>query len=327
MAGIGCEIQDQVFDEYLERKFGGRPFPYSGQWELTYRCNLKCVMCYTDCFNTPERIRQELRFSEIRRILDELQQAGCLYLCFTGGEPLAHPDFLEIYTDAKKKGFLLTIFTNGTLITPRIADHWALFRPYMIEISFHGLTRQSFDAITQKEGSYERCLRGIRLLLERRLPLTIKSAGMTLNQDEILQIKAMAESFGDEVQYKFGADIRENLDGTATPFRFQLPRERIIAIIENDPEMKEERVHKEALEKKDSGCGGGTYKFHIDAYGGLQLCSFNRRRTYDLRHGSFKEGFYHFLPSFPCPNRSVIPEEKLFQKEFVRASDRSLSRI
>ncbi len=112
----------ELFERISHGTDGGR-YPLAGQWELTCRCNLRCVMCYTDPFNTPEKIRQELTYPEITRILDELQEAGCVELCLTGGEPLARKDFLDIYSYAKGKGFLLTVFTNGTLITPEIADH------------------------------------------------------------------------------------------------------------------------------------------------------------------------------------------------------------
>jgi len=302
---VPCDdIQDQDFNTQLGVRLAGQRFPYSGQWELTYRCNLKCMMCYTDCMNTPEAIRRELEYSEVIRILDELYEAGCLYLCFTGGEPLCRPDFLDIYTYAKKKGFLLTIFTNGTLITPKIAEYWARYRPYMIEISFHGNTKTSFDQITQKENSYEKCLSGIRLILERELPLRLKSLGMTLNQHEILEIKKKVDALGDRVQYKFSSDLRENLDQTTSPLQFQLPSNVIAEIEQKDDAMREERERQEHIDSEyDLDCGGGRYKFHIDAYGGLQLCSLNRRRSYDLRKGSFREGFYAYLPDFPCPSR------------------------
>src|SRR5437879_1787346 len=158
-------------------------YPLACQWEITCRCNLRCVMCYTDCFNRPDKIREELSTDEILRIMDEIHEAGCLDLCLTGGEPLARKDFLDIYAYAKQKGFLVTVFTNGTLLTKTIADYWVCFPPSMIEISFHGLIQQSFERITQGPWSYERCLAGIRLILERNLPLTLKTTGMTLNRD------------------------------------------------------------------------------------------------------------------------------------------------
>ncbi|MFO0733882.1 MAG: radical SAM protein [Nitrospiraceae bacterium] len=67
--------------------------PLACQWEVTCRCNLHCVMCYTDCFNVPEQIRRELPLSDLLRILDQLAEAGTLELCITGGEPLMRPDF------------------------------------------------------------------------------------------------------------------------------------------------------------------------------------------------------------------------------------------
>jgi len=55
-------------------------------------------------------------------ILDEVADAGCLWLLITGGEPLLRPDFRDIYMYAKRKGFLITLFTNGTLLDADIAD-------------------------------------------------------------------------------------------------------------------------------------------------------------------------------------------------------------
>jgi len=317
-------ITDREFSHQLMTKLTGRRFPLAGQWELTCRCNLRCVMCYTDCFNTPEMLRQELTLPEVIRIMDEIQEAGCLDLTLTGGEPLARRDFLDIYAYAKQKGFLVDVFTNGTLLTEKIADFWACYPPTMIEISFHGLTERSFEWITQGPGSYERCLEGIRLILERHLPLTLKTTGMTVNRDEILKIKADVDRLGrayhTKIWYKFGSDLRPRLDGSEDVYAFQLPEQEVIAVEQADPEFRTERARQdrqmeEHVKQGESLCGGGKYKFHIDAYGQLQLCSNNRRQSYDLRRGSFQEGFYKVLPQFPCPARQPEPALELVSIE------------
>ncbi len=322
-------VQEKEFGHQLETKLDGLRFPLSGQWELTCRCNLRCVMCYTDCFNTPDMLRQELSFHEIVRIMDEIQEAGCLDLCLTGGELLARRDFLDIYAHAKQKGFLVTVFTNGTLLTEKIADLWVQYPPAMIEISLHGLTKESFERITQGPGSYERCLEGIRLILDRHLPLTLKTSGMTVNRDEILEIKQYVDRLGTryraKVQYKFGSDIRPRLDGSEDVFEYQLPEQDVIAIEQADPEFCVERFRQdgqkaEMIRQGKSRCGGGQYKFHIDAYGQLQLCSNNRRQSYDLRRGSFQEGFYKVLPQFPCPARREEPPLELVSIERAKNS-------
>ncbi len=307
-------VQEKEFGHQLETKLDGLRFPLSGQWELTCRCNLRCVMCYTDCFNTPDMLRQELSFHEIVRIMDEIQEAGCLDLCLTGGEPLARR---------------VTVFTNGKLRTEKIADLWVQYPPAMIEISLHGLTKESFERITQGPGSYERCLEGIRLILDRHLPLTLKTSGMTVNRDEILEIKQYVDRLGTryraKVQYKFGSDIRPRLDGSEDVFEYQLPEQDVIAIEQADPEFCVERFRQdgqkaEMIRQGKSRCGGGQYKFHIDAYGQLQLCSNNRRQSYDLRRGSFQEGFYKVLPQFPCPARREEPPLELVSIERAKNS-------
>ncbi len=323
-------VQEKEFGQRLMTKLDGRRFPLSGQWELTCRCNLRCVMCYTDCFNTPDMLRQELSFPEITRIMDEISEAGCLNLCLTGGEPLARKDFLDIYTYAKQKGFLVTVFTNGTLLTEKIADFWVQYPPSIVEISLHGFTKASFEQITQGFGSYERCLEGIRLVLERQLPLTLKTSGMTLNRDEVFRIKeyvaALGREYSAKVQYKFGSDIRPRLDGSEDVYEYQLPEQDVIAIEQADPEFRAERFRQDRdvealLRQGQELCAGGHRKFHIDAYGQLQLCSNNRRQSYDLRRGSFREGFYKFLPQFPCPNRLPEPILELVSIERARKTE------
>jgi len=177
----------------------------------------------------------------------------------------------------------------------------------MIEISLHALTRESFDQLTLRRGSYERCLEGIRLILERDLPLTLKTVGMTINRDEIFKIKEFVAALG-KIQYKFGSDIRPRLDGSEDVYQYQLSKDEIRAIEQANGEFRAERVQQDRCKQEwiDQGkelCGGGKYRFHIDAYGQLQLCSNNRTRSYDLRQGSFREGFQQFLPEFPCPSR------------------------
>jgi len=94
-----------------------------------------------------EARRQEMTFEEHVRLLDELLEMGCLWILYTGGEIFARRDFLDIYTEAKKRGSLVTLFTNGTMITPRIADHLVEYRPFAIEITLYGATRETCEAL------------------------------------------------------------------------------------------------------------------------------------------------------------------------------------
>lgn len=281
-------------------------FPLACQWELTCRCNLHCVMCYTDCFNRPDRIRRELATEEILRILHELADAGTVELCLTGGEPLARPDFFEIYAEAVRLGFLLTIFSNGTLIREEEADRFAALRPHRIEISLHGVTQATFERVTQGPGSYQRCRHAIQLLLERRLPLTLKATAMTLNYPEILEIKQHVESLNG-VRFKLGDELRPELNGGGAPFQYGLSQDDRAILHAEDARLQREATHRR--DTQSEACRSGNHRFHIDAYGGLQLCSGNRRDSYDLRTGTFREGFWKALPTFGCPWKVPSPTE------------------
>ena len=182
--------------------------PLSGSVELTRRCNLKCTHCYNNLEpGNREAKNDELTYEEHCRILDEITDAGCLWLLYTGGEIFARPDFLNIYTYAKQKGLLLTLFTNGTLITPPIADYLADWRPFSIEISMYGRTPDTHDRITGIPGSFERSMRGIQLIMERDLPLILKAMVLTLNKHEIWDIKRFVE---EELGLEFRFDAMLN---------------------------------------------------------------------------------------------------------------------
>jgi len=258
-------------------------------------------MCYTDCRNTPEAVRRELATAEILHILDQLIDAGMLELCLTGGEPLARPDFFQIYDYAVSRGLLVTLFTNGTLITESIADRLAALPPHRVEISLHGTTTGTFERVTQGPGSHARCLDAIRLLLARRIPLLVKTTALTLNRKEVLSVKAYAASLG-SVAFRLGEDLRPDLDGGAGPFRYALSPYELEELNRQDPALWSEACQKSRTDLPP--CNSGMHRFHIDAYGGLQLCSGNRRQSYDLRQGSFREGFYDVLPSFACEWKS-----------------------
>src|SRR3977135_1746814 len=113
-----------AFSASLQNRLSTRRVPLNGTIEVSRRCPLTCLHCYNNLpMNDREARDRELDYDEHCRLLDELADAGCLWILYTGGEIFARRDFLDIYTYAKKKGFIITLFTNGTLVTQRIAHH------------------------------------------------------------------------------------------------------------------------------------------------------------------------------------------------------------
>src|SRR3954468_607417 len=190
MATLSYGAFSAAFQERLSR---GR-LPLNGTIEVTRRCPLTCLHCYNNlAMDDAEARARELTFDEHRRLLDDLADAGCLWLLYTGGEIFARRDFLDIYAHAKARGFLITLFTNGTLITPRIADYLAASRPFAIEITLYGRTRETYERLTGIPGSYDKCLRGFHLVRVRGLPLPLKTVAVTVNVHELQAMQSFAE--------------------------------------------------------------------------------------------------------------------------------------
>ena len=120
-----------AFSEGVHLRQGSERIPLQVAIEVTRRCPLECLHCYNNLpMGDMEAKRRELTKEEHFKMLDELAEMGCFWLLYTGGEIFARKDFLEIYTYAKKKGFLITLFTNGTIITEQIADYLVEWRPF-----------------------------------------------------------------------------------------------------------------------------------------------------------------------------------------------------
>ena len=303
-------ISYSEFGRRLNEKAAGRRIPIAGSIEVTARCNLRCAHCY---INLPigdlQAQKQELTYGELCDILDQIVDEGCLWLLLTGGEPFVRPDFFDIYTYAKRKGLLVSLFTNGTHITPRIADYLAEWRPLTVEITLYGSTQGTYEQITGIPGSYERCIDGIELLIERKLPLRLKSMILTLNKHEVWDMKAYAEGLG--VDFRFDPVLNAGLNGNQKPAKFRItPREVVELDLEDEKRTKDWREfcdkfwgtppHPEYLYQ----CGAGLGIFHIDPYGWLGACMISRVPGYDLRQGTFREGWRDFMPRVLAQKRS-----------------------
>jgi radical SAM protein with 4Fe4S-binding SPASM domain len=288
----------------LDRRAAGSRIPVSGTIEVSRRCPLRCVHCYNNLpMGDAVARRGELTTAEHCLLLDEITDAGCLWLLYTGGEVFARRDFLDIYTHAKRRGLLITLFTNGTLITPTVADHLVRYPPQSIEVTLYGSTPTTYDRVTGVPGSYERCRRGIGLLLERGLPLRLKTMGMTINRHEIWEMKRFAEGLG--VNFTFDAMINPRIDCSQGPLAVRLAPEQVIALDLQDPRRMAE--WRRLADGSGGGgtppepcdelydCGAGIHSFAIDPEGMMSLCVVSHRDSYDLRTGSFREGWERFL--------------------------------
>ena len=290
------------FSAAVQGRGGAARIPLNVTIEVTRRCPLSCRHCYNNLPVGDRAARDgELTLEQHRRLLDDLAELGCLWLLYTGGEIFTRPDFLDIYRHARGKGFLVTLFTNGTMITPAMADELARHRPFAVEITLYGATRETYERLTGVEGSYDRCLRGIHLLLERKLPLKLKTVAVTINKHEIEEMRRLAEGLG--VEFKLDAMMSPRIDCSRSPLEVRLQPEEVVELDLRDPRRMEEWVlfaerHLPAEARSGAElyqCGGGVSSFAVDPGGAMSICVLSHADRYQLLDGSVREGWAGFL--------------------------------
>ena len=281
------------FSADLHHRQTGERVPLQVSIEVTRRCPLECLHCYNNLpMGDLDARHRELSKEEHFRILDELAEMGCFWLLYTGGEIFARKDFLEIYTYAKEKGFLITLFTNGTIITEQIADYLAQWPPLAIEITLYGRTRETYEELTAIPGSYDRCLRGIRLLKERGLPLKLKTVATSINKHEIVAMRQFAEEeLG--VEFKMDGQVNPRIDCSQSPLAVRLTPEEVVALDMHSPKeaneyrrlAKRDQENPPNLAHSDTTyfCGGGMNSCAINPYGELGICVISQQDTYSVR--------------------------------------------
>lgn len=293
------ELKVNKFWADLYEKSAQKGIPLKASFELTHQCNLRCCHCYisrSERIEARSKKQEELSSSEVCSILDQLAEMGCFHLNFTGGELFTRPDLFKILTYAKKKGFYLILLTNGTLITPKVADCLKNLNINQVDISLYGMTKDTYESITQIPGSFQRCLRGINLLHDRNIPICIKMTVLDLNIGEFSQVKAFAKELA--VRFQWGYFIHPKIDGSKEPLSFRLsPKQGIELEVKNQPSLFEEekrsKKEKETSSKRDGlfYCNAGRNSFAITPYGEMNLCLEYRFPQYDLRKGSLSEGW------------------------------------
>jgi MoaA/NifB/PqqE/SkfB family radical SAM enzyme len=297
---MGCAaktVADREYFRQFSEKAVRQRIPLNGGIELTRRCNLRCVHCYVGKQDDIERLSgRELDTAEICRIVDEIADAGCLFLMITGGEPLIRKDFEYIYRYIKSKGLLTTVFTNATLITDEIAGLFAELPPYSIEISIYGSTEETCRKVTGVAGSLGRCLDGIRMLLAHGVKhVQLKTVLMTLNRQEFFEMEKIALDMG--LEFRMDAAIFPRFDGDRAPLELRVtPKEAVDRELSADRMLRDLTCYferRKGIPAPDDlyPCGAGITNFHVDPYGNLTPCMIPAGLSYNLADGSFIDGW------------------------------------
>jgi radical SAM protein with 4Fe4S-binding SPASM domain len=306
-------VSSTVLPDYpLWEKGNRKRIPFSFDLELTARCNNNCRHCY---INIPARDRKaqgkELSLKEIMKLADQAVELGTLWCLITGGEPLLRPDFFDIYLGLKKKGLLVSVFTNACLITEKEGKLFQRYPPRDLEVTVYGVSQQTYERVTGTPGSYLGFRRGLDILLSHNIKVRLKAMALRSNVHEF---SAIADFCRSRTYDYFRFDPLLNLRYDGDPDRNKkIKKERLspeeIAALDRSDKKRSEALKKECEKLLPPNlpqyedrhlfyCKAGQNSFSISHDGRFRLCSslLHPECIYDLRRVSIKDAWDKLAP-------------------------------
>ena len=281
-------------------------------WELTRRCNLKCVHCRAEAVDNINS--NELPTSEIFRILKEIKEVANPIIILTGGEPLLREDIFEIIAQVKNLGLKPVLATNGTLINEKIAIELKKAGIARVSISLDGATAETHNNFRKVEGAFEEALKGIYALKKVGLPFQINTTITAFNAKELPEICRLAEELGAVAHHIFlfvpvgrGKEFKDilltpeeyenilhwfyehsfktklHLKATCAPQYYRILRQRA------KKEGKKVDQKTFGMDAVTRGCLAGTGFCFISHIGIVQTCGYLEIPCGDLKKQTFKE--------------------------------------
>lgn len=196
-------------DKNIER------FPLNGTFELTARCNLKCKMCMfrIDKERMAELGGRERTTEEWIHMAHEVRDAGTIGLLLTGGEPMLRSDFVTIYKAIAQMGFMLTVFTNATLVTNEIMEVFRKYPPHRIGITIYGASSETYDKVTGQANAYGRMIAGVEQLSQLPSKLTLRTTIIKDNRKDLNEITEWASKVGKNVDFNVSKIVTKPVRG------------------------------------------------------------------------------------------------------------------
>jgi radical SAM protein with 4Fe4S-binding SPASM domain len=200
--------------------------PISVHFDVTYRCNERCVHCYLDHDD-----HGEMTTAEIKSVLDQLAEAGVFFLTFSGGEVFMRRDFFELLEHARRLLFNVKIKTNAVMIHEEEAQRIRSLGVDSIQISVYSHRPEVHDAITKLPHSFDRTMKAIRFLRDQGLRVTIANVLMTANLSDQYHLQKLAAEMG--VHYTVDPTITPMMDGDTSVLSLRIPGEELAEVFRN----------------------------------------------------------------------------------------------
>jgi radical SAM protein with 4Fe4S-binding SPASM domain len=210
-------------------------------------------------------------------------------------------------------GLILTLFTNGTLVTDRIAERLAEAPPALTQITLYGATAATYEAVTGVPGGYARCCAGIEALLKQRVPFDLRTTITQQNAGELEAMRQMAHQWG--VSFSGAWMLMQRRDGNASRVEnCRLSARECVSLEAEDRASADEWIETASRDisgKRESNfnCQAGKSLFVVNSYGEMNLCVSLAKpaaRPLDIGFRAAWEALQRFVDEAPPPAAACV---------------------
>lgn len=245
--------------------------PLSAHLDLTYRCNERCDHCYLDHDD-----KGELTKSEIFSLLDQMAEAGVLFLTLSGGEPFLRRDLFDIIARARDLMFNVKVKTNGVMIRESQAKRLKELGVNKVQLSVYSHRPEVHDAITRLPGSLKRTIGAIRFLRSQGLNVTIANVLMRYNLHDGPEVQKLAREL--DAKYTVDPTVTPMMDGNTSVLRLRIARDDLANVLRNPDlvgDVDQFCAPPSPLEETamdEIPCSAGHTSCYVSPYGDLYPC-------------------------------------------------------
>ena len=209
--------------KYLHHAAAKKGVPLSGTFELSPCCNMDCRMCYVrKSRKEVETAGGEIPAEKWLSLAKECRNAGTLFLLLTGGEPFLYPGFRELYLELSRMGFMVSINTNGTMITEDTVSWLKEAPPARMNITLYGASDETYARLCRNPRGYTQTVNAVKLLKEAGISVKLNASMTQYNIGDLDGIYKTARELNVYVQataYMY-PPIRKNEELTGHGDRF-----------------------------------------------------------------------------------------------------------
>lgn len=276
------KISENTQDFFLE-EVQGKPLISKLQFELSSRCNERCIHCYIP--NDKKNKGFDMPTSKVYSILDEFAEMGGIHVTLSGGEAFLHKDLIEIAEYCREKDLKISILSNLISLKDEQIARLKAINVSIIQVSLYSMDPEIHDLITTVKGSFEKTKASIEKLVAADIPVQISCPIMKANKTGYHRVLEYAKSLKIKAQTDYIMMARSDLNKDNLANRLSLEETEVLIreILEHDSQYKDETLEKLPISDqikfnlerfiKQPVCGVGYDNCCITANGDVYPCA------------------------------------------------------